>query len=190
MARHRRSGPPRPRNIPRRQARHQILVFVEGKRTEDGYFKSWWRRNQDKVIVHVDEFNGTPMALVERAVARKKHEEREERRERGKAHDEVWCVFDVDTHPKMEEAVELAGRHDIKVAVSNPCFELWLVLHYQDQTASVKVREVQKLAKSHLKCGKALSPASTRSPCLTVRQRCEAGEVARQETRGGRQSCT
>ncbi|MGA8364254.1 MAG: RloB family protein [Solirubrobacteraceae bacterium] len=131
---------------------------MEGERTEDAYFKAWWRRNQDKVIVHIDEFNGTPMTLVERAVARKKHEEREERRERGKAHDEVWCVFDVDTHPKREEAVELAQRHDIKVAISNPCFELWLMLHYQDQTASIKVREVQKLAKSHLKCGKALSP--------------------------------
>lgn len=157
MARNHRRGPPRPRTAPQRQIR-QILVFVEGKRTEDGYFKFWWRRNRDKVIVHVDERNGTPMTLVEHAVTQKKHEEREERRERGKAHDEVWCVFDVDTHPKMEEAVELAHRHDIKVAVSNPCFELWLVLHYQDQTASIDGHSIQKLARSHLKCGKALSP--------------------------------
>lgn len=157
VARHRRRGPHHPRT-PLQPQPLQILVFVEGERTEEGYFKFWWRHNRDKVIVHIDERNGTPMTLVEYAVARKQHEEREERRARGRAHDEVWCVFDVDTHLKIEEAVELAQRHDIKVAVSNPCFELWLVLHYQDQTASIDRHSAQKLARSHLKCGKALSP--------------------------------
>jgi hypothetical protein len=52
-------------------------VFVEGERTEDGYFKFWWRRNRDKVIVHIDKRNGAPITFVEHAVARKKHEERE-----------------------------------------------------------------------------------------------------------------
>jgi len=67
-------------------------VFVEGKRTEDAYFKFWWRRNRDKIIVNVDGHPGNPMALVERAAAQKNREAREERRGRGKAHDEVWCV--------------------------------------------------------------------------------------------------
>ncbi len=132
-------------------------MFVEGERTEDGYFKHWGRLYRGKVIVNVHEFNGSPLSLVQRAVAEQKHERREERRRRGQPHDEIWCVFDVDVHPKVAEAVEFAATHNINVAVSNPCFELWLVLHYQDQTAYIERRAVQGLAKSHLKCGKTLS---------------------------------
>ncbi len=157
MARDRRRGPPRPRRTPQQQIR-QILIFVEGERTEDGYFKFWWRRSRDKVIVHIDERNGTPITLVERAVARKKHEEREERRERGKAHDEVWCVFDVDEHSHLAEAILLAENNGINVAVSHPCFELWFILHYEDQTAHIERHPAQVRAKELLGCGKALSP--------------------------------
>jgi hypothetical protein len=134
--------------------------LVEGKRTEDGYFKFWWRRNRDKIIVNIDERNGTPMALVERAVARKAREEREERRGRGAAHDEVWCVFDVDDHPYLEEAILLAERHGIKVAVSNPCFELWLILHYENQNADIGRRTAQARATELIKCKKVLTEAA------------------------------
>ena len=156
MTRQHRRGPPRPRTTPQKQI-PQILVFVEGERTEDGYFKHWGRAQRGHVIVNVHEFNGTPLALVQRAVGAQKRELREERRQRGQPHDEIWCVFDVDAHPKMAEAIELAATHNINLAVSNPCFELWLVLHFQDQTAFTGRRAIQGLAKSHLKCGKALS---------------------------------
>lgn len=156
MTRQDRRGPPRPRTTPQRQIR-QILVFVEGRRTEDGYFKHWGRRNRSKVIVNVHEFNGDPLSLVRRAVAEQKYERYEEKHRRGQPHDEIWCVFDVDAHERMAEAVELAVTHNINVAVSNPCFELWLVLHYQGQTAFIEGHAVQRLAKAHLKCGKALS---------------------------------
>jgi RloB-like protein len=158
VARDRRRGPPRPRRTPQQQIR-QILVFVEGERTEDGYFKHWGRQHRSEVIVNIHEFTGAaPLSLVERAVAEQKRERYETNHGRGQPHDEIWCVFDVDAHPKLPVAIQLAATHNINVAVSNPCFELWLVLHYQDQTASIEGREVEKLAKSHLKCGKTLSP--------------------------------
>ncbi len=52
--------------------------------------------------------------------------------------DEVWCIFDVEwprNHPELREALELAHRSDVHVAVSNPNFELWLALHHCDHTA-------------------------------------------------------
>jgi len=73
-------------------------------------------------------------------------------------HDEIWCVFDVDAHPKLAEAIELAGRHGIEVAVSSPCFELWFILHYEDQTAHIERHPAQARAKGLLGCGKVLSP--------------------------------
>ncbi|MCK4177099.1 RloB family protein [Aciditerrimonas ferrireducens] len=48
--------------------------------------------------------------------------------------DEIWCVFDVECpepHPTLREAVQRARQEKICLAVSNPCFELWLILHHK-----------------------------------------------------------
>ena len=55
-------------------------------------------------------------------------------------------MFDVDEHPEIKQSVNRARQKGVKVAVSNPCFELWLVLHNQDQTAYIHRNKVQKLA--------------------------------------------
>ncbi len=65
--------------------------------------------------------------------------------------DQVWGVFDVDDHPNLEEALELATREDIQVAVSNPCFELWALLHFQDQHANIPRNKVRQALKTHLR---------------------------------------
>jgi RloB-like protein len=52
--------------------------------------------------------------------------------------DEFWCVFDVEwprNHPGLREAVRQARAKGIQLAISNPCFELWLILHFQNQGA-------------------------------------------------------
>jgi hypothetical protein len=135
-------------------------MFVEGERTEDGYFKHWGRRLRNEVIVNVHEFNGPPLPLVERAVSEQKAERYDARHGRGQPHDEIWCVFDVNSHPKLPEAIQLAVQHGIEVAVSNPCFELWLILHYQDQTAHIGSGPAQKWAQELLKCKKVLTEAA------------------------------
>ncbi|MGH3935680.1 MAG: RloB family protein [Pseudonocardiaceae bacterium] len=48
----------------------------------------------------------------------------------GDEFDEVWCVVDSDEFD-LEPAVALAAKLDGRLAVSNPCFELWLLLHHQ-----------------------------------------------------------
>lgn len=62
----------------------------------------------------------------------------------GKAVDEVWAVFDKDdldvenkNAERFEEAFRIAEANDIKVAYSNECFELWLLLHYMDVDADM-----------------------------------------------------
>ena len=41
-------------------------------------------------------------------------------------------MFDRDEHPRFRDAVELCKRHGVSVGRSDPCFELWLVLHEQE----------------------------------------------------------
>ncbi len=45
-------------------------------------------------------------------------------------HDEVWCVVDVDDFD-LDKAVTTARRLRINLAISNPCFEFWLLLHFE-----------------------------------------------------------
>jgi RloB-like protein len=148
----------RPRRpVPNRPRRRSIWVFTEGKVTEEGYVNFYHRRHRGQVTVTIDRYHGAPIELVERAISTKRSEEREQRRRRSWAPDEFWCVFDVDTHPKLAEAQELAAQNDIDVAVSGPCIELWFALHFADQTAYLNAREAQKLAAEHLSGGKRLS---------------------------------
>lgn len=48
--------------------------------------------------------------------------------------DEVWCVVDSDEF-ELEPVAARAADLDVQLAVSNPCFELWLLPHHQDCTA-------------------------------------------------------
>jgi hypothetical protein len=47
-------------------------------------------------------------------------------------YDGAWCVLDVDQFTDVGRAVTDAARNDIDLALSNPCFELWLLLHFTD----------------------------------------------------------
>lgn len=149
-------SPPR-RRVTTEATRHEILVFAEGKVTEEGYLRHHHSRNRSAVNVQIHEFQGDPISLVRRAMEEKKKGEQDEKRDRGRAHDEVWCVFDVDQHRNLKHAVSLAREHGIHLAISNPCIELWFLLHYEDQTAFIGRHDAQRAATGHTKCEKSLS---------------------------------
>ena len=48
------------------------------------------------------------------------------------SYDQLWCVTDVDNFTDLDEAARLARTAPIPTTliVSNPCFELWLLLHF------------------------------------------------------------
>ncbi len=59
--------------------------------------------------------------------------------------DEFWVLLDTDHHfgdthlPSTLTALRDAGNSGFNLAISNPCFELWLLLHHRDvQPASVE----------------------------------------------------
>ena len=88
-----------------------------------------------------------PLTLVQAAG----HEQRASKRRRkadGPDFDEIWCVFDTDEHPNLPQALAQAASSGILTAVSNPCFELWLVLHVQDQNAHIDRHGIQRQARA------------------------------------------
>lgn len=59
--------------------------------------------------------------------------------------DQVWAVFDRDEHPRFNEAVAYCESNGIGVARSDPCFELWLILHERDHDRPDHRRTVQEV---------------------------------------------
>ena len=132
------------RRQPQRAPRHELLVFTEGEVTEVQYLKELERRHRDKVVITIDHRRGVPLTLVEHAAKARERDLKLQRKQRGTARDEYWCVFDHDDHPNIPAALELARNNSIEVAFSNPCMELWLLLHDRDQTAYIERHEVQR----------------------------------------------
>jgi hypothetical protein len=148
----RRSKPLR-RGTPKREPRQRLLVLCEGKITEPTYFRAFRHEHKSHLVdVEVVPECGVPKSLVELAVEQKKRAEKEARR-RGDPYlkyDEVWCVFDTDEHPNLLEAKQQAKDNGLKLAISNPCFELWVLLHFQDQRAHQDRAWIQAACRRHL----------------------------------------
>lgn len=133
------------RKIATRPERKTVVIFCEGEASEPDYIGALKRlpaiRANTSINIEIDPEQGVPLTLVERAVSRSHDGEV----------DECWCVFDVEwpkNHPNLRHAILLAGRHGIRVAISNPCFELWLILHFEDQTAFMSTGDAERRSRS------------------------------------------
>ncbi|GJO37392.1 hypothetical protein NJB1604_02090 [Mycobacterium marinum] len=131
----------------------QIRAYLEGE-TEEIYLVHWNREYRDVVVDIYPQFGLTPLNLVEQAIKDRTADLRAAKKRRGPAYDEYWCVFDVDQHSGLMDALTLAAHNDIKAALSNPCLELWFLLHHQRQTAYIDRKAVQKLAYAKMGCRK------------------------------------
>lgn len=118
-----------------RDPKPTILVVSEGEVTEPEYMLGLQRACRNpRVTVEVAKEHGVPKTLVK--IAKQNKEEAKARAAQEKddnlAYDSVWCVFEIDTHPDIGEAQEMARDNGIDLAISNPCIELWLLLHFQE----------------------------------------------------------
>jgi hypothetical protein len=151
------------RRRPFREVKRRILIVCEGEVTERNYFNDLRHLMRSLVDLDIDP-GGKPKTLVERAVDLKKTADKDARRAKDQnlKYDAVWCVFDVDEHLLLAEAQQQARDNGIEVAVSNPCFELWALLHFQEQHAHIGRHEVQRL------CRQYMPGYEKRLPCQTL----------------------
>jgi hypothetical protein len=130
-----------------------VLVCCEGKVTEPSYFNALKQMGHNSLL-HVEVKPGgmAPKTLVDFAVDLKQEAETEARRgsDDNLKYDEVWCVFDVDAHERLPDAKQKANANRIELAISNPCFELWLLLHFQDQRQHIERHQAQSACRSHM----------------------------------------
>ena len=146
----RRAIPNLKRGGPRREPKRRFTLFCEGKKTEPAYFKAIKRAYPSAQIeVRIEPGVGVPYTVAKKAVAFAKSEGLTRYSHRKKdsfeKDDEVWAVFDRDEHPHFQDAVALCEQLGVKVGRSNPCFELWLILHEKDYTQPNSRHQVQRV---------------------------------------------
>ena len=191
----RRRPPPLDRRGPQRFPKRRFIVFCEGGNTEPAYFGALQETVRDALVaIETIPVGGEPRTVADGAVTRAKQLGIGKKRKKGRnsfeAGDEVWAVFDRDAHPRYYDALQLCEAHWVGIARSNPCFELWLILHVEDFDRPDDHRAVQ----SHFKtlCPE-YDPKGRKIPdCKALLERLENAEcraerqlLRRQEERDG-----
>jgi hypothetical protein len=150
---HRGDDRPLKRRGPSRQPRIRILVVCEGKKTEPQYLRQLQHHVRNPRL-HVEAVGpaGVPVTVVQTAIELRDQADDDARRQRDEnlRWDEVWAVFDIDDHPNVGEARRLANDHEIHLAVSNPCFELWALLHFADQQSHIERHVLRAILQRHV----------------------------------------
>ncbi len=101
--------------------------------------------------------------------------------------DQYWALFDRDDFPQYLEAINFGRAARISVGYSNPCFELWLLLHYADYDRPCKsadlYREVQKHCRTYSQKNKRVPVADIFPNVALAIRRAERQLQARVEER-------
>ena len=117
-----------------RKTKKIILVGAEGKnQTERKYFKAFNQVQSEYKIMAGKGNNTDPVGVVEDLLKSAKQEELDL-----KDGDMLACFIDVDfkngRDQELRAAMKLARQNNISVLLSNPCFEIWYLLHFRYST--------------------------------------------------------
>ena len=154
MARRPRASSAFQRPSRRRLIGRRILISCEGEETEHKYFediRKSLRMEPNKIIVLEPEASD-PLSVVRQVLDERDYRKQDKEWDED---DMAWAVFDGDEHKanninNWQEALQLAQVNNIYLAVSNPSFEYWYLLHYQDQNSSLTRQQAVRLLKVHL----------------------------------------
>ena len=117
-----RKSSPFERKKPSLKPQPRVLVICEDTKSSLQYLKDaahHFRAYAEVDIVHCGK--NDPFGIVEEAIERQKN------------FDHVYCVIDRDADKKFDKALNLAKLHEKKISLiaSYPCYEFWLLLHFQ-----------------------------------------------------------
>ncbi len=123
------------RHKAKREPYAKVLIVCEGEKTEPHYFnglKDHYGLNGANVEV-CGNCGSDPLSIYRYARQRYREE-----KNAGDAFDKVFCVFDKDTHanygPSLD-AIRDAAPNGVYVHITSvPCFEYWLLLHFNFTT--------------------------------------------------------
>ena len=124
-----------------------FIIAAEGIKTEPQYFGMLGRRD---ALIQVKCLKGKHDSAPPKVLKRMQEYLREEKFKKG---DEAWLVVDKDqwTDDQLCQLSEWAQTgENYGFALSNPKFEYWLLLHFEDGNGISSSRQCSERLKSHL----------------------------------------
>ncbi|MCK4461353.1 MAG: RloB domain-containing protein [candidate division Zixibacteria bacterium] len=116
-----------------------VLIVCEGAKTEKMYFDGLrikFRFPSVAVKVCGKECGSAPINVVDYALRYCCD------------YDHCWCVMDVEAprpHKTLKEALCKARDNKLNVALTNPCFEFWYILHFERYTKAFDTNQKVRL---------------------------------------------
>ncbi len=127
--------------------RKLFLIATEGAKTEPTYFRLL---DSQYATIHISCIKGGHASAPQQVLARMEKQLKKEDLRKG---DEAWLVVDKDEWSD-EQLAELFAWSETKVefglALSNPKFEYWLLLHFEDGTGISSSRQCSQRLALHL----------------------------------------
>jgi len=117
-----------------------ILIICEGDETEPNYFNSLrYQLKLPTVNIQIIKKAGAPKNIIEKAKEASTNQNKDPKLKKSCPHgfDSIWCVFDRENpnnNLTFNKAVEDADANNFKLAISNPSFEFWYILHFRETT--------------------------------------------------------
>ncbi|MCZ7560471.1 MAG: RloB family protein [Burkholderiaceae bacterium] len=142
----------------------RLLIVCEGAKSEPLYFNEirvQCRLPTANVQVLPGALGTQPLQIVQYAETLLRHGDRAHGIE-PRSFDRVFVVFDRDEHPTYSRALDKAAALDRKIRnderrpvpftaiASVPCFELWLLLHFEDVHAPIDRAAAYERLRVHL----------------------------------------
>lgn len=127
-----------------RKIKPVILIITEGSQTEPRYFEHY-RNRQINIDIHVVGSSSSAAKTDYISLIRKATEYQKKNQLSVSNGDAIWIVADGDVNYHNPDPVnskdrmlsdvrKIANANNIRIVISNPCFELWFLLHFQYTT--------------------------------------------------------
>jgi len=134
---------PKPRKSSTKLVPRKLHIYCEGIKTEPHYLRGYIGSIKDgalRTVVLVEDTNkNTPIQLVNEAIVKKESPLTPDG-------DEFWVVYDRESPGKYPDALHdkaynSAKKNNINIALSNICFEQWILLHFTPSGASYSCQD-------------------------------------------------
>jgi len=131
-----------------RTSKYLYVIATEGYRTEPQYFDYFNPEPSTghfrfEILKHRHKNN--PNDLLDRLLDFRKKKNPGNRAE-------YWMVFDKDdwSNEQLDDSCMRANKNNVHVALSNPCFELWLYLHLRNNKPFFSRTEIEQALRTTL----------------------------------------
>ena len=121
------------------------MIATEGHKTEPIYFQMFSRDERYTIKIIPSRHKSSPVQVFEAALDKA-------RKIQLRACDEVWLVIDRDSwnEEQLAEVCEQCGQQEFCLAVSNPKFEYWLLLHFEDGSNISSAEDCVRRLRKHM----------------------------------------